>query len=117
CFGHPQGKGHVVAHGAVGQQAKVLKDHADAPAQEGNFPAPQAGDVDVAHHDGAPGGHLLPVNEPQQGGLAGAAVTDQKNKFTGLDGQVDVHQGHGVVVINFGNVDQLNHFDTTFTDG
>lgn len=86
---------HVVQHGAGAQQVEVLEDHADAgagPAQFGARPptaAGEGGEVLAGHRHGAGGGAFQEVDAADQGGLAGAALSDDAVHLAFADVQVD----------------------------
>src|ERR1700730_14289099 len=80
ALGDAQGEGDVLKDGEVGKQLEILKDHADLAPQEGQVAALEASQVLAVDVDPA-GGHLLLADqEPDQGRLAGAARSDQKDE-------------------------------------
>ncbi|SCF62815.1 hypothetical protein GA0115280_10416 [Streptomyces sp. Cmuel-A718b] len=85
----------VVQDGAGVQQVEVLEDHADAgacPAQLGARPpaaAGEGGEVLAGHCHGAGGGAFQEVDAADEGGLAGAALSDDAVDLAFADVQVD----------------------------
>src|SRR6266571_4772282 len=60
---------NVLVHVLVRQQAEVLENAADLPAQVGNLPVVQPGKILARHVDPAIARPLLPQDEPQERGL------------------------------------------------
>jgi len=91
--GHLQREGDVLEDGLGWQEAEVLEDDPDPPAQPGHLAAPNAGEVVAGHHHAAGGGQLLADEEADEGALAGAGLADQEDEVTGQDRDGHVHQG------------------------
>jgi hypothetical protein len=72
---------------------EVLEDDADRPAQVGDLLARQSGDVAAVDQHGAAVGDLLPVDEPQQGGLPGSARTLKENELPTWDHEAHLIEG------------------------
>ena len=70
---HAQHEGHVLEHGAAGEQLGVLEDDADRAAQARDLGASELGDVEAGHLDVALGGDVGAIEHAEQRGLAGPA--------------------------------------------
>src|SRR5919201_678633 len=103
-----QGEGHVLEDAQVGQQLEVLKDHPDLAPQVGQLTPLQAADVITLYPDHSPGYLLLADQQPNQGGLAGAAGPHQEDEILLWDFQADVAQGNGAVGIGLLHVLQAD---------
>ena len=91
---------HVVGDGAVGDQAELLEDHGDAPAEM----LGDGGALDgfAVEADGAGVGAVDAHEDLHESGFAGAVLAEQRMDFAGLEGEVDVGQ-HAVGAEAFGD--------------
>ena len=91
-----QGQGNVFKGGKGVQQIAVLEDEAQPlPAEAGEGPAPQAGQLLPIHLDGTGGGPVDGGDAVEQGGLAGAGGPHDPHILPRLQGQVHAVQGAG----------------------
>ena len=100
---------HVLAHVEPRQQLVVLVDHAHAPAQLWDLAAGDTGDFGVINEDVAAVGLGVPVDEPDERGLAGAAGADEKDEFALVDLEADVVERARAVGVDLGDVLQSDH--------
>ena len=105
---HPHGKGHVVIHGHVVDQAEILEHDAHLPADIGDFPLADVGHVHPVYDHLAGVGPLLAHDELEEGALSRAGRAHDKHKLAFFHVQVDVVQGLGAVVIYFRYIAKFN---------
>src|SRR5690606_36599617 len=87
-----QRQGHVLADGAVGQQAVVLVDHADLAPVQGDLAATHALQVALAQQHRAAGGAFGQVDELEQGALAGAGMAGDEQHLALVHAEADIDQ-------------------------
>ena len=108
-----QGQGNVFKGGKGVQQIAVLEDEAQPlPAEAGEGPAPQAGQLLPIHLDGTGGGPVDGGDAVEQGGLAGAGGPHDGDELPPLHGEAHPVQGLGDVApgaVVFLDVSHLQH--------
>jgi len=87
---HPEHEGDVVEHGPAGEELGVLENDPDGPAQVGDLPSAETDHVDPRDLDLPVRGHLVPVEEPEESGLAGPAPPAQNGELGLVDSERDV---------------------------
>jgi hypothetical protein len=89
----PEHKGHILGHGALGNQFVILKHDANAAAHHRQPVAAQFSDGLISDQNAAAGGALIAVEQLEQGGFARARGAGDEEKIAGVDGEVDAGQG------------------------
>ena len=97
---HPHGKGHVVVDSHVVNQAEILEHNAHLPADVGDFPFRQAGNIHAVHDNLAGIGPLFAHDQFQEGAFARAGGAHDKDELALLHREVDVVEGLRAVVIH-----------------
>ena len=79
------GESHVIINRHLGDQAKILKNHAHGAAQQRNLLLFHCGQIKLPHADCAAGRRFLMHDELEEGALASAGSADDKHKFAFLN--------------------------------
>ncbi|GAB2515714.1 hypothetical protein GCM10027064_11850 [Microbacterium petrolearium] len=90
---HLQRERHVLEHALGRQQAEVLEDRPDVPAEVGRAPVGERLRVAPQHDDAARGRHPLPQDEAQARGLPRSRLADEEHELTALDLERDIVEG------------------------
>ena len=85
-------EGHIVADGERVEERALLEDHAGAGAQVKKLLLGQGGDLLAEEPDAAPVGAQQAVGQLEQHALAHSRGAEQNARFSGPDGETDVHE-------------------------
>ena len=107
--GDLEGERDVLGRGAVLQQAEVLKDDAEAPAQLGNLVHPERAHVVAGDANFAGRRLLLREEKLHDGGLAGAGVSGEEDELAPVHPEGHVLQGQRAVRIGLVDVGETDH--------
>lgn len=108
-FGRLHGESDVLENGLVGDEAKILKDRADAAAVFRHVFFLHRVDVFRFEKNGAAARLLLGKDHLHERGLAGARVADDRDEFFRFYQDGDVVERHGIVGIDFGDFIEFDH--------
>src|SRR5207248_3310801 len=107
------GEGDVLEERLVGQQAEVLEYHSHlAPGLRNIAGADRAEILPGDDHFAACGG-LFPVEQLEEGGLAGARRADDEDELALLDTKRDVREGDALARIDDCYVLKIDHTDSS----
>ena len=107
---HPHGKGHIVIHRHLGDQAEVLEHNTHGAAIIGHLPLLQSGGGILVKDHLALRGLFLVHNEFQKGGLAGAGGAYHKHELAILNLNIHMIEGVGVRrVVHLRYISEFNH--------
>src|SRR6185312_3025736 len=98
--GEAQRERDVVRHRLRGEQVEVLEDHADAPALRAQRRFGQRGHLGVADQDAPAAGPFQQVDQPDQGGLAGAGMADDAEHLAIQDVEAERLQRGDVLAVH-----------------
>ena len=104
--GHLERERHVLADRARRQELEVLEDDADLAAQLGHLPARHAGEIPAVEDHLAARGELVPDEQLEEGGLAGAGRPDEEHELPLAQAQVDVVEGGLAVRVDLADTAQ-----------
>ena len=106
--GHAEDARHerdVLEHGLVRQQLEVLEHEAERAAVGLHLVGRERRQIAAADDELAFGGHVLPQQQPQQRGLAGAARAGQEDELALVDPQRQVAQRVDAAAVQLRDVD------------
>src|SRR3954454_31073 len=108
--GDLRGQQHVVGDGQVVEQVEELEDQADGGASvAGGGGLAQPVHAGAADRDGALGGAVEAGDQVEQGRLAAAGRTEQRQAFTLGDMQAQVVEGGLVALVTAAHIYDINH--------
>ena len=79
--GDAHGERHVVEHGHLGDQAKILEYYAQPAAKIGYFAAGKGAQILIFDYNFSMRGHFLTHHELEEGAFSGAGRADYKDEF------------------------------------
>ena len=110
CPDNAHGKGHIVVHGHVLNQAVVLENHAKRTAHPGELSALDLDHVKIIDNNLTGGGTHFAGDQFHQGRLPRAGRSDKKDKFPFVDRQIDpVERNRAAAVVDLRDVCHLYH--------
>ena len=109
CAHCPHGQGQVVVHRLVGDEAEILKDHADGAAHIGYLPLVDAAHGEAVDHDPARRGDDLAGEQLDDGGLARPGRAHQEGELAVLHCKGNALEGVRPVFVYLFRVYQTNH--------
>ena len=111
---HPHGKGHVVKHRHIADQTEILKHNTHRPPHIGDFLPLQLAQTEAVDHDLARGRQRLPHNQLQKGAFSRAGFSDDKDKFSLFNPEIDISERLHPVVVYFMYTFEFNQRDSSF---
>jgi hypothetical protein len=108
---NPQRDVQVLHGGPPGQEAEVLKHHADATPQSGQMADFQPVHVVPQDRELALRGALLAEEQPEKGGLTGPGGTGEEGELALGELEVDVVEGQDAAGVSLGDVLEAGDLD------
>ena len=107
--GYAHGEGHIFIHAHGGNQAEILKHHAERPPEIGDITPLHLPYIPTIYNHTAGSGSFFPKQKAHQRTLARSRGADNKHKFAFIDIQTHIVECQISGRVPLGYICQFNH--------